>query len=708
MLGYFGPEGTFTHQALLALASNPQFDIADAQSYPSVGAALQAVRAGDVKAVMVPIENSVEGGVSATIDDLGNPDATPLQIIAEVLVNVTFDLAVRPGTQMGDVRQVITHPHAAAQTRAWLAKHMPQATVVERGSTAGAAKEVANPGSEFDAAVCAPVATKLYGLTALAHDIEDNDAGVTRFVLVSQRCACPAPTGHDKTSLTAYVHANHSGALLEILQQFAVRGVSLCRIESRPTKTALGSYCFSIDAEGHIDEARMAESLMGLKRVCQNVVFLGSYPRADEVASAISDGASDADYAGAQGWIDSLQPGSAQPDSPQPENDQARPDFTMDPNPPAAIVRRPAPLPDYAPGYRPTLPPPAGLRTRLFLTDEPPLAAVPQPWQRQPATGIPLISMLLVSQNSRLVPSMSSPMNGQNTIMGNFQAGRDEVLTFLKRLGALDLFDKAELLRRTNQLSVIMIAMSPIPGCVSMEITGTATAGDTAKQVFDDLQDLTSLEQWYIDALKRLKDAGQIEDMWRVLGLTEQEVQRWQGSEFSSPVTARSGNPAAASRFSGYYPAPRPGIVTFICVLQIVLNIIAVILYLILVVTIAGLSRYDLGGLGVLLFFLMLVGIGIAIWCVVLCVQMLDGSATARRIWTILTIIGLVIDIYEVFTGSPGRFVATVVIQIAILVALYSEGASRFFEQFKMTSSRPPLTQTRHEQPQPTDAYWYH
>jgi len=255
----------------------------------------------------VPIENSVEGGVSATLDDLGNPEAAPLQIVAEVLVDVTFDLAVRPGTALADVRRVITHPHAAAQTRAWVAQALPGAEVVEQGSTAGAAKQVAGPESAFDAAICAPAATRLYGLTALAHDIADNESAVTRFVLVSGRRPCPPPTGHDKTTVVAYLRADRAGALLEILQQLAVRGVNLCRIESRPTKTTLGSYCFSIDAEGHIADARMAEALMGLKRVCQDVVFLGSYARADGLASQVSDGAKDADYNNAANWLQSLK-----------------------------------------------------------------------------------------------------------------------------------------------------------------------------------------------------------------------------------------------------------------------------------------------------------------------------------------------------------------------------------------------------------------
>jgi len=308
MLGYFGPAGTFTHQALLTLADNPSLaqDVNDAYPFPSVPAALEGVRAGWVDAVMVPIENSIEGSVSTTLDDLGNPDATPLQIIAEVLVGVTFDLAARPGTRMSDVRNVITHPHAAAQTRVWMAANLPDATIVERGSTAAAAQTVSNPDSGFDAAICAPAATRLYELVPLAHDIADIQAGVTRFVFVSRRRVCPTPTGHDKTTLVTYMHTDRAGALLVILQQLAVRGVNLCRIESRPTKTTLGSYCFSIDAEGHISDARLAEALMGLKRVCQNVVFLGSYPRADAQAAHVASGAHDSDYRAAADWLAQL------------------------------------------------------------------------------------------------------------------------------------------------------------------------------------------------------------------------------------------------------------------------------------------------------------------------------------------------------------------------------------------------------------------
>ncbi|MFC2640997.1 MAG: prephenate dehydratase [Propionibacterium acidifaciens] len=301
MLGYFGPAGTFTHQALLS------YSTAEAIPFRTVAQALDAVRAGRVEAVMVPIENSVEGGVSATLDNLADPGAEPLRIIHEVLVGVRFTLCARPGTGIDRIRRVITHPHAAAQVRDWLAENLPGAEVVERGSTAGAARTVADPDSGFDAAVCAAVAGEMYGLVPLATDIADNDAAVTRFVLVARPGHGPAPTGADKTTLVAHIAHDEPGALLAILQQLAVRGVNLCRIESRPTKTVLGSYCFSMDAEGHVADARMAEALKGLRRICKEVVFLGSYPRADGVRPVLRPGAGNGDYEAASQWFAGLE-----------------------------------------------------------------------------------------------------------------------------------------------------------------------------------------------------------------------------------------------------------------------------------------------------------------------------------------------------------------------------------------------------------------
>lgn len=299
MLGYYGPEGTFTHQAMLSLGLDEE-----AAPFSTVAATLDAVRAGRIRAGVVPIENSIEGGVSATIDSLA--DGRPLMIVREILLPIQFGLYVRPGTTLGQVTRVITHPHAAAQVRGWLQSALPHVSLTEGGSTAGAAQEVADENSRYDAAVCAPIAGELYGLEAAASEIADNRDAVTRFVVVTRPGPPPAPTGHDKTSLLAYLRDDHAGALMQLLEQFASRGVNLCRIESRPIKDRLGNYYFSIDAEGHIHDARMGEALMGLHRTSRRVDFLGSYPRADLGEPVVARGFRDSDYAKASDWVRAL------------------------------------------------------------------------------------------------------------------------------------------------------------------------------------------------------------------------------------------------------------------------------------------------------------------------------------------------------------------------------------------------------------------
>ncbi|MDR1767776.1 MAG: prephenate dehydratase [Propionibacteriaceae bacterium] len=302
MIAYLGPEGTFAQQALLTFSHDASVP------YPSVLAVLDAVRRGETEAGLVPIENSVEGGVSATLDSLASGQT--LMIGREVLLPVQFNLYARSAVRLEDVRRVLSHPHAIAQVRGWLAANLPQASATEGGSTAAAAAEVADPASRYDAAVCAQVAGERYGLVAIARDIADNASAVTRFVLVTRPGEPPAPTGADKTTLVAYMRADRPGSLMEILEQFAVRGVNLCRIESRPTKTGLGNYCFSIDLEGHVREPRVAEAMLGLHRVCEDVVYLGSYPRADQVRPQIGVGFQEADFAAAKRWYnDLLDPG---------------------------------------------------------------------------------------------------------------------------------------------------------------------------------------------------------------------------------------------------------------------------------------------------------------------------------------------------------------------------------------------------------------
>ena len=270
---YLGPEGTVA-EAALSSAVAPGEGVR--QPAASVPAALAAVRAGEVDAALVPLENSVEGSVPATMDGLADGD--PLVITREVFLPVSFVLAVRPGTRAEDVRDVVSHPHALAQTARTVDERLPGVPALPASSTAAAARSVAD--GEHDAAVCAPIAAERYGLVPLAEDVADHPGAVTRFVLVSRPGALPAPTGNDKTSLVAVV-ADRTGALLDVLREFAVRGISLTRIESRPTRDRLWVYSFSLDCEGHVAEARVGEALAALHRVCEDLRFLGSYPRAD-------------------------------------------------------------------------------------------------------------------------------------------------------------------------------------------------------------------------------------------------------------------------------------------------------------------------------------------------------------------------------------------------------------------------------------------
>lgn len=301
--GYFGPRGTFTEMALQAWGPAAGHEWVP---YPSVDAALDAVRTGEVGQAMVPIENSVEGGVSATLDALASGE--PLVLVGEVLVPITFVLAGPPGMPVSSVRTVGTHSHAWAQVRGWMGQHLPEAVYVPTLSTAAAAEGLAHgEHPAYDAVVCAPVAAEDHGLQVLAADIGDNSTAVTRFVLVSRPGRLPEPTGADKTTVVLYQKDDHPGGLLELLEQFAVRGVNLTRLESRPTKDAMGSYCFSIDVEGHVLDERVGESLMGLRRVCQEVRFLGSYPRADGLVSQVAPWTSDGAFGEARAWLRRLR-----------------------------------------------------------------------------------------------------------------------------------------------------------------------------------------------------------------------------------------------------------------------------------------------------------------------------------------------------------------------------------------------------------------
>ena len=300
---YLGPAGTFTEAALRTIAAPDEVDYVPQQH---VVAVLEAVRSGKADFAVVAIENSIEGSVSAVLDTLAAGD---LVVTREILLPVNFSLAARAGVTLDDVRRIAAHPHAWAQCRRWLSTNLPNAEHVPETSNTAAAAVLVDPSAptDFEAALVPPAALEHYPLQVLADQVVDNATAVTRFVVVGHPGELPAPTGADKTTLVVHLPDNEAGALLTMLEQFATRGVNLSRIESRPIGDELGRYLFSIDAEGHLAEARMAEALMGLHRVCPVVRFLGSYPKADGVANDIRPGTSGADFAEARQWVHDLR-----------------------------------------------------------------------------------------------------------------------------------------------------------------------------------------------------------------------------------------------------------------------------------------------------------------------------------------------------------------------------------------------------------------
>jgi len=278
-IAYLGPEGTFTEAALLEMSASglvPGSASSDGITpipTESTPAALAAVRSGDADYACVPFENSIEGSVLPTLDNLAT--GTPLQIFAELTLDVSFTIVVRPGTPASKVETVAAFPVAAAQVRHWLTEHLPRAEVVPANSNAAAADDVSH--GRADAGVSTALAAERYSLTALATDVVDEPNARTRFVLAGQPGPPPDRTGADRTSVVLRLD-NVPGALVSAMTEFAIRDIDLTRIESRPTRIELGTYIFFLDCVGHIDDDAVAEALKALHRRCVDVRYLGSWP----------------------------------------------------------------------------------------------------------------------------------------------------------------------------------------------------------------------------------------------------------------------------------------------------------------------------------------------------------------------------------------------------------------------------------------------
>lgn len=300
-VGFLGPLGTFTEQALKS-----QPDLADAEHllYRTMPDVLDAVESGDVDFGFVAIENSIEGTVNLTQDELAF--SHHLLIQREVVLDIVHCLLAKPGTALADVKAVLSIPVATAQCHAYVRSELPQAELRAANSTAEAARTVSEEAGTGFAAIAPRIAGDVYGLAVLAEDIADHPGNQTRFVMVA-RSGVPARTGHDRTGLVIYQRADEPGSLISILQEFAARRINLSNLLSRPTKDGgLGDYCFIVYADGHIADELLADAVRSLRAKQGKVKFLGSYPASGEHAHTAREHA-DARWREADDWVNSLR-----------------------------------------------------------------------------------------------------------------------------------------------------------------------------------------------------------------------------------------------------------------------------------------------------------------------------------------------------------------------------------------------------------------
>jgi len=292
--------GTFTEEALL---TEPAYAAAALVPRPTITEVLEAVAGGESDLGFVPIENAIDGTVNATLDGLVFD--FDLLIQREVVLDIHLHLLARPGTSLREVTTVVSFPVALAQCRSFLRRELPDAGVVAANSTADGARQAGETDERGVAAIAPRLSAELYGLEVLAEDVEDYPGNQTRFVAVA-RHGVPAPTGHDRTSIVCFQHADRPGSLHGILGQFAARDLNLTKLESRPTKQGLGDYCFVIDLEGHLDDEVVADCLRDLHAGLADVKFLGSYPAAGAHGPARRRRADDA-FRAADQWLAGLR-----------------------------------------------------------------------------------------------------------------------------------------------------------------------------------------------------------------------------------------------------------------------------------------------------------------------------------------------------------------------------------------------------------------
>ncbi|MFV0306840.1 MAG: prephenate dehydratase [Desertimonas sp.] len=301
-VGFFGPFGTFTEQALRTQRDLAAGELVD---FPTVPDVLDAVTTGAVDLGVVPIENSIEGVVNFTQDALAFD--YDLVITRDIVLDIELCLVGQTGQRLDDVKQVLSIPVATAQCHKFLREHLPPAVEIRAANaTAEAARLVAEAADVGTVAIAPRVAAERYGLGVLVAGIADHAGNQTRFVVVARE-GIPAPTGHDRTAMVVYQRADAPGSLISILQEFAARRINLSNLLSRPTKDGgLGDYCFIVYADGHIADELVADAVRALHAKQGRVKFLGSYPTTDDTAQPAREHA-DARWRAADDWLNDLR-----------------------------------------------------------------------------------------------------------------------------------------------------------------------------------------------------------------------------------------------------------------------------------------------------------------------------------------------------------------------------------------------------------------
>lgn len=277
-VGFLGPYGTFTEVALRSTLEETASNGRTRRFVPfaSMQDTIEAASSGEVDCAIVPIENSIEGSVSATVDILAH-EIDNLQMVREVQIPIRHSLLARPGVRLDQITKVVSHPHANAQCRGWLRRNLAGREIEAANSTANAVERVASS-PEFWGAIGNPVAGERYGCVVLEADIEDHTDNETRFVFLARQRERQDWFEPYKTSIVCEIVRDQPGALLLILQEFAFRHINLTKVESRPSKRRLGDYIFVIDMEGKAGEGPVADALRCLRCKLPRLTVLGSYP----------------------------------------------------------------------------------------------------------------------------------------------------------------------------------------------------------------------------------------------------------------------------------------------------------------------------------------------------------------------------------------------------------------------------------------------